>query len=234
MHLFHAYFRERNGSREVYIMVYSRERSRSRTQTMVLMAMFTAIIFIMAFTPVGLINLPVIKATILHIPVIIGAIVLGPAAGAYFGGLFGLTSLIKNTITPSALSFAFTPAVDVPGTGHGSFWAIIICCAPRILVGITPWLFYKAIEKAAPRMNEGARAGVLAASGAIGSFTNTFLVMGLIYGLFATAYATMKDIPVTQVGGVILGIIAANGIPEAIAAAVITPIVCLVLFRIRK
>ena len=215
-------------------MIYARERSRSKTQTMVLMAMFTAIILIMAFTPIGLINLPLIKATILHVPVIIGAIVLGPAAGAYFGGLFGLTSLIKNTITPSALSFAFTPAVAVPGTGQGSFWAIIICFAPRILVGITPWLFYMAIEKAAPRMNNGAKAGVLAASGVIGSFTNTALVMGLIYGLFSTADATMSNIPVAQVGGVILGIIAANGIPEAICAAVITPIVCLVLFRVRR
>ena len=215
-------------------MIYARERSRSKTQTMVLMAMFTAIILVMAFTPIGLINLPLIKATILHVPVIIGAIVLGPAAGAYFGGLFGLTSLIKNTITPSALSFAFTPAVAVPGTGQGSFWAIIICFAPRILVGITPWLFYMAIEKAAPRMNNGAKAGVLAASGVIGSFTNTALVMGLIYGLFSTAYATMSNIPVAQVGGVILGIIAANGIPEAICAAVITPIVCLVLFRVRR
>ena len=215
-------------------MIYARERSRSKTQTMVLMAMFTAIILIMAFTPIGLINLPLIKATILHVPVIIGAIVLGPAAGAYFGGLFGLTSLIKNTITPSALSFAFTPAVAVPGTGQGSFWAIIICFAPRILVGITPWLFYMAIEKAAPRMNNGAKAGVLAASGVIGSFTNTALVMGLIYGLFSTAYATMSNIPVAQVGGVILGIIAAKGIPEAICAAVITPIVCLVLFRVRR
>lgn len=215
-------------------MAYSRERSRSRTQTMVLMAMFTAIILIMAFTPIGLINLPLIKATILHVPVIIGAIVLGPAAGAYFGGLFGLTSIIKNTITPSALSFAFTPAVPVPGTGHGSFWAIIICFVPRILVGITPWLFYAAINKAAPRMNNGARAGVLAASGIIGSFTNTALVMSLIYGLFKTAYATMSNIPVNEVGAVILGIVAANGIPEAICAAVITPIVCLVLFRIRK
>jgi len=44
----------------------------------------------------------------------------------------------------------------------------------------------------------------------------------------------MSNIPVTEVGAVILGIIAANGIPEAICAAVITPIVCLVLFRVRR
>ena len=215
-------------------MEYVRQRQANKTQTMVLMAMFTAIIIIMAFTPIGLINLPLIKATILHVPVIIGSIVLGPAAGAYFGALFGLTSLIKNTITPSALSFAFTPAVNVPGTEHGSPLAILICFLPRILVGITPWLFYMAINKAAPKMNNGARAGVLAASGVIGSFTNTALVMGLIYGLFSTAYATMKGIPVTEVGAVILGIVAANGIPEAICAGVITPIVCLVLFKIRR
>ena len=130
---------------------------RSNVQTLTLMAMFTAIILIMAFTPVGLINLPVIKATILHIPVIIGAIVLGPAAGAYFGALFGLTSLIKNIMTPSLLSFAFTPTVAVPGTGHGSPWAIFICFVPRILVGITPWLLYAGISRSVSKMNTGGR-----------------------------------------------------------------------------
>ena len=217
----------RNGSRKDYFM----NKTRSKTYTMVLMAMFTAIIIIMAFTPLGLIQLPIIKATALHIPVIIGCIILGPAAGAYFGALFGLTSLIKNTITPSALSFAFTPAIAVPGTGHGSFWSIVICFGPRILVGITPWLFYLAMNKALPKMNGGVRVGTLAASGVIGSLTNTFLVMGLIGALFTDAYATLKDIPATEVGGVILGIIAANGIPEAIVAGIITPAVCMVLFK---
>lgn len=73
-----------------------------------IMAMFTAIILIMAFTPFGIIDLPLIKATILHVPVIIGCIVLGPKKGAFFGFLFGLTSIIKNTMGPSFMSFAFT------------------------------------------------------------------------------------------------------------------------------
>ncbi len=209
-------------------------KTKSKTYTMVLMAMFTAIILIMAFTPLGLIQLPIIKATALHIPVIIGCIMLGPAAGAYFGSLFGLTSLIKNTITPSALSFAFTPAIAVPGTGHGSFWAIVICFGPRILVGITPWLFYKLMNKIMPNMNNGVRAGTLAASGVIGSLTNTFLVMGLIGILFTDAYATLQGIPSSEVGAVIMGIIAANGIPEAIVAGILTPAVCMVLFKFLK
>lgn len=207
---------------------------RSNVQTLTLMAMFTAIILIMAFTPVGLINLPVIKATILHIPVIIGAIVLGPAAGAYFGALFGLTSLIKNIITPSLLSFAFTPTVAVPGTGHGSPWAIFICFVPRILVGITPWLLYAGISRSVSKMNTGGRTALLAGAGVLGAITNTALVMGSIFILFKDAYAYAKNIPAEQVKGAILAIVGANGIPEAVAAGIITPIICLVMLKLMK
>lgn len=73
---------------------------------------------------------PLIKATILHVPVIIGSILLGPKKGAFLGGIFGLTSLIKNTMMPSALSFAFSPFIPVPGTDRGSLWALVICFVP--------------------------------------------------------------------------------------------------------
>ena len=92
----------------------------SQVYGLVLLAMFSAIIFLLAFTPIGLIDLPLIKATILHVPVIIGSILLGPKKGAFLGGIFGLTSLIKNTMMPSALSFAFSPFIPVPGTDRGS------------------------------------------------------------------------------------------------------------------
>lgn len=197
-----------------------------------LMAMFTAIILIMAFTPFGLIDLPLIKATILHVPVIIGCVLLGPKKGAYFGFLFGLTSLVKNTMTPSVLSFAFTPAVPVPGMTRGSVWALVICFVPRILVGVLPWLVYRGAEKLMGRkMNMGMRGIVLAVAGAVGAMTNTILVMGMIWVVFRDAYATVKGIPVKEVLGVVLGIVAANGIPEALVAAVLVPMVTLALMR---
>ena len=111
---------------------------RSKNANIAIMAMFTAIIIIMAFTPFGMIQLPLIKATIIHIPVIIGGILMGPMGGLYFGSLFGLVSFISNTLTPSALSFAFSPLVAVPGTGAGSPLALLICFGPRILTAITP------------------------------------------------------------------------------------------------
>ena len=52
-------------------------------RSMVLLSLFTAIIFLMAYTPIGYIDLPLIKATIIHVPVIIGAVLLGPRQGAF-------------------------------------------------------------------------------------------------------------------------------------------------------
>jgi len=75
----------------------------SQVRDLSIMAMFTAIVLIMAFTPFGIIDLPLIKATILHVPVVIGAIVLGPKKGAFLGFLFGATSLFKNITAPSLI-----------------------------------------------------------------------------------------------------------------------------------
>ena len=57
-----------------------------KTLSMVMTGLFMAIIAVMTFIPnVGYINLIVIKATLLHVPVIVGSIVLGPKKGAVLG-----------------------------------------------------------------------------------------------------------------------------------------------------
>ena len=210
----------------------NRTAQSQRIHDLVVLALFTAIIFILAFTPIGLIDLPLIKATILHVPVITGSILLGPKKGAFLGAMFGVTSIIKNTMAPSALSFAFSPLIPVPGTNHGSIWALVICFIPRILTGVTPWLVCCLGQVIFRRQNLGLRGGSLVVAAATGAFTNTFLVMGTILLVFKQAYAAMKGISVDAVLGVILGVVAGNGIPEAIAAMVITPAVCLPLMQV--
>lgn len=64
----------------------------NKTAELVLTALFAAIIIIMAFTPLGYIPLVVINATIIHIPVILGALFCGPKKGGFLGFIFGLTS----------------------------------------------------------------------------------------------------------------------------------------------
>ncbi len=67
---------------------------------MSLAGIFTAIIIAMSVVPfLGYIPLGFMNATIIHVPVIIGAIILGPKYGAYLGLVFGVTSLVKATIT---------------------------------------------------------------------------------------------------------------------------------------
>jgi len=192
------------------------------------MALFAAVIVVLAFTPIGYIRLGLISATIIHIPVIIGSIILGPKRGAILGGIFGLTSFIMNFMTPSVLSFVFCPFFPVPGTSSGNPLALIICFVPRILVGVVPYYVYKFIRKRAK--NEYFP---LLIGGVAGSLTNTILVMGLIYFIFRNAYAEATGISAGAVIAAILGVVFMNGVPEAIVAAFINTAVCKPLLRFR-
>ena len=120
-----------------------------KTYELVLTALFTAIIIIMAFTPLGYIPLVVINATIIHIPVILGALFLGPKKGAFLGFTFGFTSFINNTfkaVTPSAFVFSPVLAANVVGVS-GIFKSLYICFIPRILVGVIPYFVYILVRK---------------------------------------------------------------------------------------
>ena len=77
------------------------------TRWLTSVALMAAIVILLANTPLGMIYLPLIKATTVHIPVILGAILLGPLAGAILGGVFGICSLISKNKAPTFLSFAF-------------------------------------------------------------------------------------------------------------------------------
>lgn len=213
-----------------------RRKNSEKIRDMVILAMFVAIVLLMAFTPIGLIDLPLIKATLLHVPVIIGSVVLGPKKGGILGFVFGLSSFYKNSIAPSVLSFAFTPVVPLPGLTKGSLLSIIICFLPRILVGVVPFFVVKGIEalvkKLSGRSNRGIRSAAVTVAAIAGSFTNTILVMGMIFIFFKDFYATANNIPVETVFSVILGVVGTNGVPEAIVAAVLTAPVCFALDKV--
>lgn len=125
------------------------ENVKSKSYALVLTALFAAIIVIMANTPMGYVPLIVINATIIHIPVIIGSLFLGPRKGAFLGFIFGFTSFLKSTFTATSLSaFIFSPIVAASVIGpSGVIKSTIICFAPRILVGVVPYFVYRGIAK---------------------------------------------------------------------------------------
>lgn len=192
-----------------------------KTRELVQLSLMAAVVVVVAFVPfLGFIPLVVIKATTVHIPVIIGAILLGPKAGAVLGGIFGLTSIIKNTMEPSLVSFVFSPFVPVPGQSSGDLRALFIALVPRILVGVVAGLLYEALSK------KGVKGPVSCAAAAFaGSMTNTILVMGSIYILFGQAYAAAKQIAFEALAGVLMGVVATNGLAEAFVAVVLSVLI---------
>lgn len=203
------------------------KKTRYDVRWMVSVAFMAAIIIVLANTPLGMIQLPIIKATTVHIPVIIGAILLGPLAGGILGFVFGVCSLISNTMAPTLLSFAFSPFLSTTGI-PGALKAIWISVGCRVLIGVAAgwlWILLKRI-----RVNQIV---ALVITGFVGSMVNTIAVMGSIYVLFAKQYAEAKDVAVTAVWGLVMGTVTASGIPEAIAAAVIVAVVTKVLLRVK-
>lgn len=201
-----------------------------KIKRLVLLAMFSAIIVLLAVTPIGFINLGFIKATIVHIPVIIGSLFLGPKVGAVLGFVFGATSLLNNTLYPAISSFAFSPFIPVPGQSTGSPWALLICFGPRILVGVVPWYIYQLSK----RLIKDKRLNFLplAIAGIAGSATNTLLVMHLIYFLFRDEYAAVRGVAQKAVYAVITTIIVGHGIPEAVLASILTASIGRALFLV--
>ncbi len=185
------------------------------TRWMVSVALMAAIVIVLANTPLGMIQLPIIKATTVHIPVILGAILLGPGAGAILGAVFGICSLVSNTMAPTLLSFAFSPFLSTTGI-PGALKAIWISVGCRILIGVAAgwlWVLFTKIK-----LNQFIALPIV---GFVGSMVNTVTVMGSIYFLFAQQYAEAKEVAISAVFGLVMGTVMASGIPEAIAAAIL-------------
>ena len=172
--------------------------------------LLAGITIFLGITGYGFIPLVVMHATILHIPTIIGTIVAGPKVGMVVGFLFGMFSFIQTLRAPSLMmQFALQYSIIADA---------FICIVPRVCIAIAAWAIYKYIP-----VNVHLRAGLAAIGGAI---TNTILFLGSFYFLVGAPYAAAKGMSVEAVGLMIMGIVTANGIPEALVSGVIVvPIV---------
>ena len=121
-------------------------KSKDHIRYMVTLAMLCGLLIVMGMTGIGFIPLPVIKATTMHIPVILGAILLGPMAGGILGAVFGFCSIWANTVTPGLLSFAFSPFMTTEGFPGivKSLWIALGC---RILLGVIAGWLWKLLKK---------------------------------------------------------------------------------------
>ncbi|NLB81431.1 MAG: ECF transporter S component [Clostridiaceae bacterium] len=176
----------------------------------------TALIIVLGISGLGIMRLPglSIGITILHIPVIIGAIMEGPLVGGLIGLLFGVWSMIDKVLRPTPTGFVFlNPLVSV---------------LSRILIGLVAYYSYKLAKKCLPDSISMILSSILA------TLTNTVGVLGMIYLLFAQKYMeTMGQAPELAFA-FLSGVAVKNGIPESIACAVLAPIIIAGIKKIRK
>lgn len=207
--------------------------SHERILRMAQLGVLSAIIIMMTFVPyIGYISYgPGLSITLIHIPVMIGAIVLGPSAGAILGGVWGISCIIKAlTAPPSPLDAAI-------------FWNPLVSLIPRILAG---WLaglafvglirlFRKLSKKEKnSKLAQGISAGI---SAAIGSVTNTVLVLSMIYLLYGTQFGEQLGINMVSFGGLldyIMIAFAANASLEVVVCVVVSIPVSYALARLLR
>ena len=192
------------------------------------MALLVALELVLAFTPLGYIPLGFMNATTMHIPVILGACLLGPKMGGVLGAVFGVTSVIRATVTPNLTSFVFTPFYSFSPEFSGNWTSLIVAIVPRVLIGVIAGRAFQFIM----RVSHGKQAVALPVAGFIGSMVNTIGVMGLIYLLFGEQYAAAGGQSFDLLLKVIMGVVCINGVPEALIAAVLTLAVGKVLIGI--
>ena len=189
--------------------------SSSKTRRLVLIGALGGISIFLGISGLGLIRLPIFNLTIMHIPVIIGAILEGPVVGIAVGLIFGLFSMYQNITAPGLTSFIF--------------WNPIIALIPRILIGIVAYYSFKLLKSKIK--NTGVSAGI---ASILATLTNTIGVLGLTYILYLDKYAQAREISRDAVAGTLIAVGLTNGIPEAIVSALITIPIVITMLKMKK
>lgn len=189
--------------------------SSSKTRRLVLIGALGGISIFLGISGLGLIRLPIFSLTIMHIPVIIGALLEGPVIGIAVGLIFGLFSMYQNITAPGLTSFIF--------------WNPIIALIPRILIGIVAYYSFKLLKSKVKSTEV-----CVGIASILATLTNTIGVLGLTYILYLDKYAQAREISKEAVAGTLLTVGLTNGIPEAIVSALITIPIVITMLKMKR
>ena len=179
----------------------------AKTLKMIQLALLTAIIVLMAFTPVGFIRTPGLEITLIGIPVVVGAVLLRPSGGAILGAVFGLCSFLQ--------CFGMSPFGAVL-LGINPFWTFVVCFVPRTLMGWLSALIFKGLRKVDKTRFFSFLAACLG-----GALLNTILFMSALMLFFGQSEYILSMQGSMNVFAFVLAFVGVNGLIEAIVCAVV-------------
>lgn len=182
----------------------------SRTRYLTMLALLTSVLILLEVTNLGYIKTPGLEFTIMQVPVIIGAIVMGPGAGAILGTVFGLTSFLQ-CVTGKSVFGAQLLMINPVGT-------FLTTVPTRALMGLVCGLIFLAFTR---RSRSGSVPYIVSSLAA--ALTNTVLFMGaLVLFFYNTDYiqgfVTALGSPNALV--FVLAFVGIQGLLEAIICAI--------------
>ncbi|HCA71922.1 MAG TPA: hypothetical protein DHW78_06985 [Ruminococcaceae bacterium] len=201
----------RSGSKEVIFM------KRQKTFQMALLGLFSALIILMSLTPIGYIRTGIVSITLVHLPVIIGAILLGWQGGLVLGGVMGVLSMIIAYVMPGGAMDVFfqNPLVAIPS---------------RMALGLITGLLFAGFSKIIRgRAKTAASIGLAAA---IGKLCSTVLTLSMLVVVYHNQIAQLTH--GSAISFLIGSIITINGLVEMVAGVLIAIPVCTALFKAQR
>ena len=178
------------------------------------LALLIGLIIILTILPLGFIKIGPVEIVLVHIPVIVGALVLGPASGLLLGTAFGIASLM---LAPGN-------ALMAPIWSVAPLSVVVICVVPRMLMGLLTGVFARLMGKA---FKEKLTFVGDILVGVVGSGLNTALFLSTLWLLGAKPLQEVLTANnMGALSALFATIISVNGVTEAITAAVLVPAIC--------
>ena len=193
------------------------QNKKNKTRKLTQMALLTAIILLMAFTPLGYLRTGVVEITFIMIPVVVGAILMGPGAGAILGGVFGLTSFIQ-CFGMSALGAMLLQV--------NWFFTFVVCFVPRVLMGWLAGLIFKALYKV-----DKTRLVSFAVASLSGAVLNTIFFVGSLGLLFYNTVLGMASESGISVLAFLLSFVTLNSVLECAACLIVGTAISKALYK---
>ena len=192
------------------------------TSQITLLGLMVAILLLMAYTPLGYLNIGPLAISFNMIPVAISAITMGPVGGAVAGAVFGLTSFgqcigIGGLSGMGAALFAINPT-----------FAFIQRFLPRLVDGILLGYIFSGVRKKTKNIYVSC-----AVTGFLSAFLNTLFFMGMLVGLFGNTEYVQGLMGGKNVILFICTFVGINAVCEMLSATVVTGAVGAALYKAR-
>ena len=131
------------------------------------LGLLTGVLLLMSVTPLGYFHTFGLDISLMMVPVAIGAMLMGPKAGAWLGLIFGATSFYQAVTGSSAFSTMLFNIYPI--------YAFLLCIPTRVLMGFLTGVIFKAAQKVDKKKTVCYFVG-----GFFAAFLNTLFFMGVL------------------------------------------------------